>query len=403
MKIFKLSCLSFFLFSAFSYGAERTVDVISTGLTKELAIEAGLIRAVSQVNGTAVDSSALRTANQIKTNGQTNTQIAIANVTKMKTRGQVESYEVLDVTCNDECEVHLRVTVPVYETKGLSPDSRRKLVVAPFDGEYGKTFSDNLQSALVQSRRFAILDRQHNSEYEKEKALLLSPDTALKEKVKLGQVLGLDYLVVGEVDFSDDSYQSTSSYTGESHFVEDMKTKVNYKIINLATRQIKWQDTAIIRMEADDPQTAFSVSRDITSAIYPMKVVLSQKGYVILNQGGSTVSVGEHYDLFKLGEKLIDPYTKESLGREEVLIDRVSITKVTSKTAYATTVSGDVTHIPVGAIARLSEHSEEYKDYEVTVPIPATVTPSTSGGILLPVTEKKKNTVAAKGGVIIED
>ncbi len=321
----------------------------------------------------------------------------------MKTRGQIESYEVLDATCDEVCEVQLSVAVPVYKTKGLTPDSRRKLVVAPFDGRYGEVFSENLQSALVQSRRFAVLDRQHNAEYAQEKALLLSPDTALKEKVKLGQVLGLDYLIVGEVSYSDNSFQSTSSYTGESSYVHDVKTQVNYKVINLATRQIKWQDSATIEMEATDPLTALSVSRDITSAIYPMKVVSSQNGYVILNQGGATVSVGENYDLFKLGEKLIDPYTKESLGREEIFVDQVKVTKVTSKTSYATTTTGDVSHIPVGTVARLADDLEDYSGYEVDVPVESTVKPSSSGGILLPFGQKEKPSVSPEGGVVIKD
>lgn len=404
MMISKLSgMMVVLLYSGFCLGAVRTVEVTASGLTKELAIEAGLIRAVSQVKGAEINSNALRVANQVKINGQTNTQIAISNVTQMKTRGQIESYEVLDATCDEVCEVQLSVAVPVYKTKGLSPDSRRKLVVAPFDGRYGEVFSENLQSALVQSRRFAVLDRQHNAEYAQEKALLLSPDTALKEKVKLGQVLGLDYLIVGEVSYSDNSFQSTSSYTGESSYVHDVKTQVNYKVINLATRQIKWQDSATIEMEATDPLTALSVSRDITSAIYPMKVVSSQNGYVILNQGGATVSVGENYDLFKLGEKLIDPYTKESLGREEIFVDQVKVTKVTSKTSYATTTTGDVSHIPVGTVARLADDLEDYSGYEVDVPVESTVKPSSSGGILLPFGQKEKPSVSPEGGVVIKD
>lgn len=403
MKISKLIVALLLCYSSVSAGATRTVHVTATGLTKDLAVEAGLIQAIAQVKGTAVDSSSLRVANQVRTNGLSHTEIALSHVTQMTTRGQIENYEILNASCDEECEVELKVSVPVYKTKGLSPDSRRKLVVAPFKGNYGDTFSDNLQSALVQSRRFAVLDRQHNAEYAQEKALLLSPDTALKEKVRLGQVLGLDYLIVGEVTYRDDSYESSSSYTGETSFVYDVETKVNYKIINLATRQIKWQDSASLPMEVADPLTALSISRDITSAIYPLKVVSSQHGQVILNQGGSTIKIGEKYDLFELGEKLIDPYTKESLGREEVFIDQVVVTKVTSKTAYATTTIGDATHIPVGAVARLNNDTDDRLRFEAQAPVQSTVKPSSSGGILLPVAKKSQLSASPEGGVVIKD
>ena len=39
--------------------------------------------------------------------------------------------------------------------------------------------------------------------------------------------------------------------------------------------------------------------------------------------------------MFAVGEELIDPDTKESLGREEILIGKVKITSVLPKTSTA--------------------------------------------------------------------
>jgi hypothetical protein len=205
MKIFKPFIFLLLGISTSALADERIVEVSAVGATRDLAIEAGLIQAVAQVNGTNINSETIRIANQIRTNGKSNSNVAMSNITAMKTKGQITSYEVIDSLCDEECEVVLNVVVPVYSSPGLNVNKRRKLVVAPFAGRGGDAFSSNLQSALVQTRRFAILDRQHNSEYEAEKRLLLSSDTPLKEKMRLGQVLGLDYLVVGTASFEDSS------------------------------------------------------------------------------------------------------------------------------------------------------------------------------------------------------
>ena len=47
-------------------------------------------------------------------------------------------------------------------------------------------------------------------------------------------------------------------------------------------------------------------------------------------------------EAFKLGEKLIDPYTKESLGREEIFAGEIQITRVNAKTSDARIISEEI-------------------------------------------------------------
>lgn len=155
MKIFKPLIFLLLGVSTTALADERIVEVSAVGATKDLAIEAGLIQAVAQVNGTSINSETIRIANQIRTNGKSNSSVAMSNITAMKTKGQITSYEVIDSLCDEECEVLLNVVVPVYKSPGLNVNKRRKLVVAPFAGSDGYAFSNNLQSALVQTRRFA--------------------------------------------------------------------------------------------------------------------------------------------------------------------------------------------------------------------------------------------------------
>ena len=53
---------------------------------------------------------------------------------------------------------------------------------------------------------------------------------------------------------------------------------------------------------------------------------------------------------FALGEELIDPDTKESLGREEVKVGKVKISQVNPKTSLATILED--TGIDTGAVLR---------------------------------------------------
>ncbi|MEI9962926.1 MAG: hypothetical protein WDM76_17965 [Limisphaerales bacterium] len=53
---------------------------------------------------------------------------------------------------------------------------------------------------------------------------------------------------------------------------------------------------------------------------------------------------------FALGEELIDPDTKESLGREEVKVGKVKVTQVNPKTSLAEIVED--TGIDKGAVLR---------------------------------------------------
>ena len=219
--------------------------------------------------------------------------------------------------------------------------------------------------------------------------------------MRLGQVLGLDYLVVGTVSFQDNSYQAESSFTGEVSYVDNRVSKIDYKVINLATRQVKWQDSVEINDDISSPSTAQAISRGITSAIYPMKIVSNQNDSITLNQGGTSVTIGEVYDVFDLGKKLIDPYTKESLGREEIYAGKILVGKVTSKVSYATVIEGSVDAMRIGAIVRPSP--VDYSKGPNSFTPESTVKASSAGGILIPAVQKKKPKPSPNGGVVIDN
>ena len=95
-------------------------------------------------------------------------------------------------------------------------------------------------------------------------------------------------------------------------------------------------------------------------AIYPIAVVSVSNDVVTFNQGGETVQVGRVYRLVKLGANLQDPYTKESLGQEELEVGRAEVISVTDRTASAKVISGSVLGLgkPGSLLARVLPDGE---------------------------------------------
>ena len=60
-----------------------------------------------------------------------------------------------------------------------------------------------------------------------------------------------------------------------------------------------------------------------------------------LNSGGDFLKKGSIYRVVKLGNDLIDPYTKERLGREEIDIGEIKLTQIDAKTSKAKIIKGN--------------------------------------------------------------
>ena len=57
------------------------------------------------------------------------------------------------------------------------------------------------------------------------------------------------------------------------------------------------------------------------------------------------IKVGEKYRLIQYGKKIVDSYTKESLGRKENIIGMVEITEVTPKMSYGKIINSKIENL----------------------------------------------------------
>ncbi|MFP2770149.1 CsgG/HfaB family protein [Oceanisphaera sp. KMM 10153] len=339
--------------------AVTPVQVSGFGVTESLAVENALIEAVRQVNGVDINSSQQVEQYLHKENGNTETLTHTQRDGRMAAKGMVDSYNLLSKHCDTEgCQVELHVNVIRYKAAGLSADSRRKLAVLPFTGRHGATFSSELQDLYTQSRRFAVLDRSQNQAYRQEQKLWESDDTALSEKARMGQVLGLDYILVGNIERAGTRRWSENiALTGEVKHYASSSLRVRYQLIEVPTRQVKWSDSISLNagngnLNALINQAVQGIFRQTMGNIYPLRLISVQGKRVIINQGGKTLKTGSYFTVFSLGEKLVDPYTGEVLGQDESAIGKIRITEVKPKMAYAELVQGDGGLLQKGQIVR---------------------------------------------------
>lgn len=379
------------LFAEASRAEVVTVTVESSGANPQEATSNALVEAIRQVNGVSLSSSQVMETVSVSgaisdsTGGTTTFSLEQKQrgAVSAKTGGHLEGYRVIE-SRPSEYGHHtvLEVRVHRYSAPGIDSKNRRKLAVIPFGTRLGQAdfygsvsaaeVADLLHQAIVthfvQSRRFAILDRESWNVIGAEQALLASPQTPVSEKAKLGRVLGADYLVTGEIiDARGGAYTQRQQLTGVNKSVSAAALSVAYRIVVPATGEIKFADTAELIAHSDTGRqintrtTAVNeLAKQLVGValdrIYPMKVVSVQGAdTVVLNQGGSTLAIGDRLVLIEEGAPLKDPYTKESLGRVESPIGKLEVTRSDGKVAYARLVGPAGGALKVGQLARRGE------------------------------------------------
>jgi len=333
-----------------------TVEAEGQGATRQAAIAQALVLALEQATGVTIQaeqrsgalfqSIASQDGDAVLLQEQAQTAIA------RQTGGTAKSYRVLDLTPEAGGFVaRLSVEVAVFRPTVNTGETRRRLVVSEFTDQAGRrtSFGEQLRERLIahltQSRRFAVLDRANAEAYNREMALLKT-DAPLAERVRIGQVLGADYIVIGRMrGVGATRTEQNISITGESVVRTSARGALDFQVLEVATRQVRWAASVAVgnsgNLQAVLEEMATRVGREITQTIYPMRVVRADDPQeIILNQGGVTVSAGQRFRAMLLGEELKDPYTGESLGQMEREIGVVEVHRVDTRVSYARLTSG---------------------------------------------------------------
>ena len=358
----------------------KTVETKGSGENLQEAINNALVEAIGRVNGKGIDAvnQINKASKTVKTDGVKSTSRSkeIQQAYKEATNGIVASYDVLSEVEDDRGRWKVEVRAQIAQFKLAASANRKRIALVPFrlsdspflirglaaDREQvGRVLAQSLVTKLVQSRRFTVLDREYMEETLGEKSSAFNnPNLPVAEIARLGQDLVADYIVVGTLE--------NLSYSESTRRVEsvDMNittrrgvAEVSYRIIDITTGQIKFADTAQFSFDGDalsrvaggglaNPDTAIlslaseKIGKVILNAIYPIMLVSIQNDTVTLNQGGDLLRFGDQYEVFEYGERLYDPYTKESIGRQENLVGTIQITRVNPKQSMARVLNSTV-------------------------------------------------------------
>lgn len=203
---------------------------------------------------------------------------------------------------------------------------------------------DRVQS----TRKFEIIGRSDMA------SLLKEADFANKGF----QVTGVDYLLVTTIDdFQDHKEKKTFAALGKTVEIRTIRFAAVAKIYDAATGKLIESANISIKEalpedtsgnNAKDGDLSDGLLRTITKnlaekvavrvadVIFPARVISKIDKQVTINRGeGSGVQKGQLWNVFALGEELVDPDTGASLGREELQVGKVRITQINPKTSLA--------------------------------------------------------------------
>lgn len=289
---------------------------------------------------------------------------------------------VADSTSFAQNRVTIGIGEIINQTRRSEADKNRQAWGLNKVDDDTRAFQDMLNTALIKTMKFDVIERARLDEILKEQGL--SSETGLVDGgVELGGVQGVDYLLYGSITqlgvddkgiglggkFAMGSKKTTmavdikivDAQTGRSLIADSVEEEVSAgRAIQLEGFQQSSSDGDslgdVMRLTAD------SVVKVIVSAIYPVKVIsVSSSGVITLNYGKGLIEDGAYFDVFATGEELIDPDTGEVLGSEEELIGRIVVNSVQAKFSKAEVVDGNASIFEAGSICRPVDMEEVKK------------------------------------------
>ena len=240
------------------------------------------------------------------------------------------------------------------------------------------SFQTMLETQLVKTNKFKIIERSRLAEILKEKGLG-SVGVTTGSNNSFSGVQGVDYLIYGSITKLGKAGSATN-VGGMSFGGNSVEMAVDLRVIDAHNGEIIKADTVGEQIKAGggfssgvfstanktaDPLadvqrlTAKSIAAVITTTIYPIKVIAKQgDGTYVVNYGDSVLTNGDVLKIFRLGESFKDPDTGKVLGAEETEVGLLQVKEATGTFSKTVLVSGSA---EVGNQARRLSSAEGAK------------------------------------------
>lgn len=239
------------------------------------------------------------------------------------------------------------------------------------------SLNEHLIVAFQQSNKFEIIAKSDLGAILKDQQV---PVGAIRDPAELkelpGKIKGLDYLVLAAItDFKDQQSEINLSDMNMRVDVRVVDANMILKIYNTTTGSLIQAVNIPVRLDnrgtsrvpsqsysngapddslieaVVDQMSNVAVNR-VVDIVYPAKVIAVTDNQVTINRGqGSTVAPNQVWEVFALGNEMIDPDTGASLGHEEIKVGEIQITDVLPQFSKAVIV-GENHGIDRGAIVR---------------------------------------------------
>jgi len=246
-------------------------------------------------------------------------------------------------------------------------------------GRIIESLDGQLIDRINATRKFDVLGRSDLDSVIKEQDLGDSGNVDAKSAAQAGKLTGAKYLLVTTVDdYADYVEMATFAGTGNTATKRVFRFSVIGKVYDSSTgkllesanfqtgndefKQIQQERNYVVKdgelsdemMVAVSRTMAEKIANHVADVLFPAKVIAKRDTEVTINRGdGAGVAVGDTFNVFALGDEMIDPDTKESLGREEVKVGTVKITEVDPK--FSKAQIAEDTGITTGAILRKAQ------------------------------------------------
>lgn len=241
----------------------------------------------------------------------------------------------------------------------------------------GEGMTDMLTTSLVKDGNYTVIERSEIDRIMKEQALGASGAVSEASAAKIGQLLGVEFAVIGAVtEFGytkskkggriggiglgvskqksvvaiDCRFVNTS--TGEIIAAEHVRKQKSKKGVTVDTRLVDYKsqsdfDESLVGKATNEAITDLvsAIGKYTTSMKWQAKVIMEKGGKVYINSGKiDGVKAGETFEVYRAGEELIDPDTGISLGSTETKVGTIKVANPTignGKASICTIVSGE--------------------------------------------------------------
>ncbi|WP_119344400.1 CsgG/HfaB family protein [Facilibium subflavum] len=289
--LYSMACILLGIF--FSVNAaitQKTATATAYGKTYQSALQQALIQSVAQSKGVSVGSiyetfeAVSHTKGFIDVDGvkmpvksYLSSEGFISKI-RSATKGVIDHFSVTNAVKKDDLwSVTVKVTYSEYQTLASKAQQQKPtLAVLPFlfspgsiNGQFNPdqlqiTLYQNIQTNMIQSKAFRIMDRSQKDQaaYENEMRLILSDRASNAQKARFSQQIGADYLLLGSVQ--NITYQKVQKQFYGSDFSQwKVSLTINYRLIETATMQVINAQTIhevlpsseVVRMLQDDMTT----------------------------------------------------------------------------------------------------------------------------------------------------